>query len=118
MLEVPEWGGMWVRVVGLNGKERDQFEASMATENGRPQDPEAMDLENIRAKLVVLSVKDAQGERLFQWPQDVELVGGRSAAALDRIFTVARRLSGLRQGEIEGMVKNFEPGPVGDSSSG
>jgi hypothetical protein len=112
-IDVPEWGGE-VRVRGLTGKERDAFEASLVSTNGRPDD---MNMENIRAKLVILSVVSSDGSHVFRWPADVELVGDRCAAALDRIFAVAQRLSGIRRRELEEMVKNSEPGPADDSSS-
>jgi hypothetical protein len=48
---------------------------------------------------------DENGERLFQ-EEDTFPLGGKSAAALDRIFTVAQRLNGLRDEDVEELAKN------------
>jgi hypothetical protein len=37
---------------------------------------------------------------------DLEILGSKSAAALDRIFTVSRKLSGLTEEDIEELEKN------------
>lgn len=98
-VDVPEWGGT-VCVKGLSGTERDAFEASMVGRNG------AMKLDNIRAKLVSLAVVDPDtGESLFS-VGDVAILGGKSAAALNRVFGVAQRLAGLTESDIEELEKN------------
>lgn len=96
-IQVPEWGGAWVRVRTLNASERDRFEASTVTRKGKNV---TTNLENIRARLCLLCLVDENGERLFQ-EEDTFPLGGKSAAALDRIFTVAQRLNGLRDADVE-----------------
>ncbi|HVL82629.1 MAG TPA: hypothetical protein VM840_13655 [Actinomycetota bacterium] len=59
--DVPEWGGR-VRVCGLTGKQRDDYEASIVRFRG---DRRVLDLRNVRARLVVLCVVDADGRRVF-----------------------------------------------------
>lgn len=93
---VPEWGGE-VLVRGLTAAERDAFEASIVKRRGQKTE---MDLRNMRARLVAMCVVDEQGNRLFS-DQDVEALGRKSASALDRIFEVAQRLSGLRPEDVE-----------------
>lgn len=98
---VPEWGGS-VLVRELRGRERDEFEASLAVQRGRQMVP---DVENMRAKLVALTVVGEDGEPVFT-RQDVAALGELSAAALDRVFEVASRLSGLNQDAVEEKAKN------------
>jgi len=100
-VEVPEWGGK-VRVRGLTGAERDKFEASIVTRKGNKAE---FNPENIRAKLVAMCVVDENGNRLFT-DEDIKILGQKSATALDRIFQVAQRLSGLRTEDFEEMQKN------------
>ncbi len=100
-IEVREWGGL-VRVRGLTGAERDAFEQSIVERQGKKA---RMNLRNVRAKLVALCVVDEQGNRLFT-DDDVEALGRKSAAALDRIFEVAQRLSGLTPADVEELLGN------------
>lgn len=100
-VEVSEWGGV-VRVRGLTGAERDAFEQSIVEQRGKNT---RMNLRNIRAKLVALTVVDENGNRIFS-DEDAEALGKKSAAALDRIFAVAQRLSGLRPEDVEELAGN------------
>ena len=99
---IPEWGNKYVRVRGLTAAERDAFEASIVRRRGQRTE---VDTRNMRAKLVALCVVDEQGNRLFT-DEDVEVLGRKSAAALDRIFEVAQRLSGLRPQDVEELAGN------------
>ena len=103
LVEVPEWGGA-VYVRSLTGTERDAFEFSIVEQRGRSA---KMNLRNIRAKLVALSIVDGEGNRLFT-DTDVKALGQKSAAVLDRLFAVAQRLSGLRDEDVEELAKNLE----------
>ncbi len=98
---VLEWGGV-CRVRGLTGAERDAFEQSIVETRGKNT---RMNLRNIRAKLVALTVVDEDGNRIFS-DEDAEALGKKSAAALDRIFAVAQRLSGLRPEDVEELAGN------------
>lgn len=98
---VPEWGGE-VIVRALTGAERDAFEAALTERRGRRVE---MRLENVRARLVAMCAIDEQGDALF-YPSDVELLGQKSAAALQRVFEVCQRLSGLTDQDVEELAKN------------
>lgn len=100
-VDVPEWGGH-VRVRALTGTERDAFEASIVERRGNRTEFNPI---NMRAKLVALTVIDENGNRLFT-DADIEALGKKSAIALDRVFQVAQRLSGLRPEDLEEMTKN------------
>jgi hypothetical protein len=96
LVSVPEWGGD-VYVKGMTGAERDNYEASVVTIRGKHRD---FNLSNIRAKLVSASVCDEKGARLFT-DADVKALGSKSSAALQRVFEVAQRLSGLTDAAVE-----------------
>lgn len=101
VVSCPEWGGD-VMVFGLSGTERDAFEALVVETRGKETN---VDMANIRAKLCALAIRDENGERLFT-DDEAEALGQKSALVLDRIFTVAQRLSGLSKVDVDGLVKN------------
>ena len=113
LVEVPEWKGT-VRVRGLTGRERDAYEASLLEQRGRNT---KANLQNARAKLVVLSVVDARGQRMFTESQIPQL-GAKSAAALDRIWKKARDLSGMSDEDVEELTLGFDDAQSEPSTSG
>jgi hypothetical protein len=111
-VEVPEWGGA-VIVRELTGSERDTWEASVVKTNGTKV---TIDSHNMRAKLAALCIVDGDGKRMFTDKEAVAL-GSKSAAALDRVTDVARRLSRIGEDEIETLGKDSKPIKSGDSVS-
>jgi hypothetical protein len=101
IVAVPEWGGD-VKVRVMTGTERDAFEASIFDSKGKDS---KVNLKNLRAKLIVLTVISDTGEKLFT-DADVETLGGKSAKALDRVFAVAQKINGIGQKEVEELTKN------------
>lgn len=112
-VDVPEWGGS-VLVRGMTGKERDAFELSLMT-SGRGGRREVNPV-NVRAKLVARCVVDDDGNRLFTDADAAEL-GDKSAAAVDRVYAAAARLSGMTDGEEEELVRDFALADGAGSSS-
>ena len=112
LVPVPEWGGE-VYVRALAGAERDAFEQSIVERKGKST---KMNLRNMRAKLVALSAVDEDGKRLFS-EEDAKLLGRKSALALNRVFEVAQRLSGLSSDDMDEMTKNSESDQSEDSIS-
>lgn len=102
-VEVPEWGGS-VFVRGLTGAERDEYEASMVQFQGSKV--KSMEIRNIRARMAAYAICDADGNRVFS-SSDVLALSKKSAAALDRIMTVAARLSGMTAEDQESLRKNL-----------
>jgi hypothetical protein len=100
-VEVPEWGGT-LRVRGLTGIERDRFEETILDQRGKNV---KVKMTNLRARLVVLSVVDEQDQALFT-QNDIGVLGRKSAAALQRVFNVAQRLSGFSDEDLEELAKN------------
>lgn len=113
-VEVPEWGGS-VLVRGMSGRERDAFEVDTSTEQ-RGRGVPKRNLVNIRAKVVARCVVDDDGQRLFS-DADVAALGEKSGAAIDRVFEVAARLSGMSEEDEQEMAANFGQGNGAGSSS-
>jgi hypothetical protein len=102
-VDVPEWGGT-VHVRTMSGTERDAFEQTMiALKAGGGKG--ATDLSNIRARLAVRTLCDADGTRLFI-DDDAEALGQTSGRALDRVFGVAQRLNGMTAEDVKELVGN------------
>ena len=110
-VEVPEWDGS-VLIRGLTGRERDEFEASILERRGKQMVP---NVANIRAKLVVKCVVGEDGKRLFA-DTDANELGEHSAAAVNRIYEAAAKLSGLTDEDVEDLVENFG-GIISDASA-
>jgi hypothetical protein len=112
IVDVGEWGGS-VTVRGMTGKERDAFEASILERRGKRMVPNTA---NVRAKLVARCCLDENGDRLFT-DSDAEALGAKSGAAIDRVYEVAARLSGMTDEDIDELVEGFGDPTSADSSS-
>lgn len=116
-VEVPEWGGsLFVR--GLTGTDRDSFEMAMIVQrnagkgkvNKDRRPAQELNLQNLRAKLVVRCVVDSddieKAKPVFELA-DIEWLGRKSAAALQRVYVVAQRLSGLAPEDVEDLTEDL-----------
>jgi hypothetical protein len=113
-VEVPQWGGT-VRLRALSGTERDAFEAStMVFVEGKPRRP---NLANLRARFLALCIVDDNGDRLFG-EDEVHALGAKSVAALDLLFTEARKLSRLTNKDLEELTADFGDAQSDGSTSG
>ena len=112
-VEVPEWGGT-VYVRTMTGADRDQFESSMVTVGA--DGVRKADTSNLRAKLIALTIVDENGTRLFE-ASDVDRLGLKSAAAIERVFAAAQGLNGLGAKAEEDAVKNSKANQAGDLPS-
>lgn len=111
-VEVPEWKGT-VRVRGLTGRERDAYEASCLDQRGKST---KANLQNARSKLVVLSVRNPDGSRMFVESQISEL-SAKSAAALNRVWKKACDLSGMSDEDVEELTLGFDDAQSSVSST-
>ncbi len=109
---VEPWDGH-VCVKGLTGKERDKWESSIVEMKKKT----AVVKDNIRAKLVALSIVDPDTMKPIFAEADIEALGAKSAAALDVIFSEARKLSGISEDDVEELEKNSGKTHGEDSSS-
>lgn len=96
---VPEWGGT-VRVGAMSGTDRDAWELLVFGSGDRNKA-----VENVRASLLAFTIVDADGKRVFS-AEDVKALGAKSSAALDRVFTAAKRLNRLSDDDVEDLAKN------------
>lgn len=103
-VSVPEWGGT-VLVQGMNGTDRDRFEASLMNSSMSGVDKDKA-LERYRARLAAFCLVDENGKRLFRSEAEVKRLGEKSAQALTRVVEVASRLSGLTDDDVEELTGN------------
>ena len=104
-VDVPEWGGE-VYIKSLTGAERDAFEQTLYTEKivmGRKQI--VQDMDNARAKFLVMCICDEKGNLLFNKAQAIEL-GKKSANVLSRLFEIARNKNGMSDQDLMAAIKN------------
>jgi hypothetical protein len=113
-VDIPEWGeGRGVYVRPLSASERDQWEGSITVQKKSGNE---IQMENIRARLVVLSACDDMGKQMFTGDH-VEALGNRNSAAIDRIFKVAQKLSGIDEEAMKELSENFSKDPKGEPIS-
>ena len=110
-VDVVEWGGH-VFVKGMSGIERDTFEASIVQQRGKDA---RVNMVNIRAKLAAQTICDEEGVKMFT-EKDVHALGKKSASALQRVFDVAQRLSGITGDDIEELAEEMEANPSDGSA--
>ena len=96
VVSVPEWGGD-VYVCMMTGYARDVFESQMLDKKTGKK--------NMRAKLAAATVQDEDGNLLFS-EKDIELLGKKSGAALERIFDVALRINRIGPSDVDELAKN------------
>lgn len=95
-VEVPEWGGK-VYVRPMSGRDRDAYDMEMVNSGGK--------IENIRARVAVRVVCDADGNLLFK-PEDADALGKKSAKALDRIYSAMENTSKTTAEGVESLKKD------------
>lgn len=96
---VPEWGeGASVLVRELSGDERDKYDQQVFRKEG--------DFEGLRAALVAMSLCEKDGSSMGFTDAEIQQLGSKSGAAIDRLFEAAKDLSGMNSGDIEEAEKN------------
>ncbi len=100
-VDIPEWKDgagkpikVWVRP--MMADERDSYEAELL----RAQKEGAAGVSNVRGRYLARCTLDEQGARVFE-DGDAEWIGQKSARAVERIFDVIIKLSGLAEGATE-----------------
>jgi hypothetical protein len=105
-LKIPEWGGIEVEVRGITGEDRIAIAESSVDENGQSL------LIRSYPELVIASVyAPGTDQRVFS-AGDRELLMKRSSSALERLASVALRLSGLTGEAAEKAGKDSAPTPT------
>ena len=111
-VEVPQWGGS-VLVRALTGKQRGQFTSMLVEQRAGGR---TLRLQDVQVLLCGLSIVDEHGKRMFS-DAEMSVLGGKSAAALQRVFEVAQRISGLSEEDVNELSGNSSETPSGDSPS-
>ena len=97
-VEVPEWG-VTVTVQMLTGTKRNALQRSMLGEDGKP------DFSRYRLRLVAACMVDESGQPVFGL-DEVEQLGSKSDAAIDRVYQVAERLNAADSKAVEAAKGN------------
>jgi len=97
IVSVPEWGGE-VMISAMTGAARDEWEQALV-------ESKSANLSNLRARLVAATAMDEAGNRLFTGA-DVEALGKKSGAALERCVRAAQKLNRLTQSDLDELAKN------------
>lgn len=111
-VELPELGGT-VIVRELSEGERSRYEGSFLDKEGKPK---VSSLDDARRRLIVESVVDADGNKVFT-PDDIPAIRDMGASAASRMYNAARDVSGFTDADIEELVKNSSAPPAGNSPS-
>lgn len=94
ILDVPEWGTKLL-IKGMNGKERANFLKRSMNIDGE------VAFDRFYPELVIATAHDPEsGDKIFE-AADRDPLNTKSGAALERIATVAQRLSGLGSSDVE-----------------
>ena len=120
LVHVHEWG-LDVWVYELTGEELDTWRQSMLRSSRRQRGDMEVDPKKLRgqtARLVCAAVRDENGQRIFA---DMDAPGllKKGSGAVERLATVARRLSRVvaDEDEFDEMGNDSEPTTNGSSTS-
>ena len=99
-VEIPEWNDT-IFIRAFSSIDRGIIEAEMASIQGGNYDKYAL----VRAKVCVASICDENGNMLFT-EADVEEIGKKDSAVIERIFNEAIDLNGYTDQDIEDLKKS------------
>lgn len=112
LVTVPEWGGNVYGVKAMTLKEQRAFITSV-------QNPDkTINRDKYAAQLLIQSIVDPEtGEQVFD-PADAVALEAKSAAAINRVLSIASRLAGLGgDDQLDEAVASLDETPTGDSDS-
>lgn len=110
IVSVPQWGDVKIEVKALTARERAKL-INSAMRDG------IVDMDNYTSGLILAASYDPKtGEKVFEIA-DRDAIANKSAAAVEILYNVATRLSGLNATAVEDAKNNFETAQSVDSSS-
>lgn len=113
-VDVPEWGGR-VRVVSLTGEERGKVFAAIRLHGKQiKDDDEAMAL--FYARIIAASLIDETGKHIAGQSK-AEALTKKNAAALNRVYRVCARLSGISDEDAEKAKDDLKANPSASSGT-
>jgi hypothetical protein len=110
----------YVFVKEMTGRQREMFERSSlkkVASQGKPSDYE-VNLEDFRAKIVVMTACDEDGNLLLTSADAPTLSINMGAARLSTIADAAQKLNKITDEDKEDLVKNSDAAPDGSFNSG
>lgn len=100
---IPEWG-IEIVVRGMSGADRNRILEECVKINPKTKETKT-DLKKMYPEVIIACAYDPEtNERIFH-PEDRDALGNKNGKALDTVFKVAAKLSGLND-EIEEEEKN------------
>ena len=107
-VKVPEWNlpfPIYIRT--MSAQERDDFESSQLVDDAEGN--KILSLQNLRASLLARVIcADPEGKHRIFNSGDIEALGNKSVAAVDRCLEVSRKLNGSTEEDEENLIKNFK----------
>lgn len=102
---VPEWGGdVYFRTI--SGLERDQFEDAYSEQK----------MKAFRARFLVLTISDENGDRLFA-DNEIEALGQKSSVVINRLFDEAWQHNAFTQEAVDALGEGSSPDQSEGSTS-
>jgi hypothetical protein len=111
-VDVSEWGAInhetgerertTVFVREMTAREKDKWEDALVNRKGKKIQT---NLANLRARLVVATACDADGNLIFR-PEDVEYLTEKPVKVLERLCAAAQKLNNVSEDDEEELVKN------------
>lgn len=114
-VHVPEWGmDVWIRL--FTGSERGAWERSMVKEVDGEFVRDMDQIGQSAVRLAALCLCDESGARIFPTESDgMEVLGRKSAKAIERIAQAASELNALGAGAVTEAIEDLEETPANDT---
>ncbi|MDA2805701.1 hypothetical protein [Nocardiopsis suaedae] len=116
-IDIPEWGGITVRVKGLSDAQIGAYQAgttAMRMKSQRGGDVE-LEMRSQRAKLVVQALFDPDTDRRIFEDSDAPMLAQKNAGVVNGLFVLVQSLSGMDR-TFDQQVKDAEGNSSGDQS--
>lgn len=102
-VELPELGGsIWIR--GMSAADRSKFENNFQTASGKSNKRK---MAEVRERLLVACCCTEDGSPMLT-EKDIEALGKQPIHLVERMVTVAQRLCGMSNEDVELLAKNSE----------
>lgn len=108
-ISIRDWGKFRIR--SLTELERSRFEASIRDKRGQVVPDKIVDL---KCRLIVLAVVDADGNQLLQ-NSDIETLRQQDSRLTNELVDFIQKHCGITDGDMEDLEKNCEPTPAASS---
>jgi hypothetical protein len=103
IVPVPEWGGVKIGIQSMSGEERSKLLKRVTNPVTNEIDMDKW----IPELLIATAVDPDTGEQIFD-PADRQVLWKKNGAALNRLMTVAARLSGLAESDVTEAKELFD----------